>query len=1214
MMTRIESEIAKLKQAMDVLEAQRGALGDEVVEAALAPMREKFASLQTAAYGERRKLVTVLFADLAGHTQLFARLDPEDVRELLNAYFAAWREAIQNHAGVVEKFIGDAVMAVFGLPVAQEDDPERAVWSALEMRRRLEELNHGFERRWGTRLAMRVGITTGEVVVGALGERQAEEFSVVGETVNLAARLQAAAPQDGILIAHSSYRLVRGIFSVNSLTPIQVKGVAKPVQVYLVNEAKPRAFRLVTRGVEGVETRMIGREADLKRLQEAFREAKEEGEYQVVTIVGEAGIGKSRLIYEFGNWLELLPENIYYFKGRAYASSRNLPYSLLRSVFAFRFEIDDSDQPELVWEKLKAGVKGVLDEDEASSRKAEFIGRLLGFELDGSGLQQPPERGARQSDARRFHDQALAYLGEYFRTLAGQAPVVVLLEDLHWADDSSLDLVNHLDSALAGSSLLVVCTARPALHERRPNWGEGLPSYHRLNLRPLTKGDSRRLVAEILQRAESVPDELQELLVSRAEGNPFYIEEGIKMLIEEGVIEKTGERWRVHPNRLASARIPATLAGVLQARLDALAPHERSLLQRAAVVGRVFWDHAVNYLGEGGYSQAVAGASPEANAVLSELREREIIYRRERSNFDGTQEYLFKHILMRDAAYESLLKRQRRDYHGRCARWLEAVTQRSQRQDEYAALIAQHYEQAGEGDSAAVWYLRAGRGAAARYADAEALHAFTRALELTPAGDSGARFELLLAREGVLDRQGDRRRQAEDLDSLVELADKMEDPACQAGAALRHANFAFTTGAYEKVPALAQEAIAWARQAGAVEREAEGYYLWGHALDFQLARPEALEKLERALDLARSARLERLEAVILMSLGPHYSDLNRYSEARTYLFQALEIMRRLGDRQEEGKALGNLGVTFWGEGNYGEAKAYFEASLKVTRETGDRRVEGILLGNLGVIAHEELDFPASRRYHLQALENYREIHNQHSECISLGNLAEVERDLGDFDAARAYYQQSLRLAQDLGLVQNQSAILGSYSLLMLYLEEMEEALEAARQALELARQANSAMYAAGGLHRLGQVYLMLRRFSEARVHFQSAQELQRKLGLENRAIEARAGLVQVYLAEGDLQGAQSYLEEILSHLQEGSLFGTEEPAWVYLTCCRALQASGDPRYRAVLEAGRQLLQEQAEAIEEESRRQAFLERVPWNRKLVELWRELHRDEGDGHMG
>jgi ABC-type oligopeptide transport system substrate-binding subunit/class 3 adenylate cyclase/tetratricopeptide (TPR) repeat protein len=668
-----------------------------------------------------RRMVTILFSDVKGSTAMSEDLDPEDVLDIMNGAFDVLIEPIYRYEGTLARLMGDAVLAFFGAPIAHEDDPERAIRAALEITTEAAKYAEKLEKERGIRtFGVRVGINTGLVVVGEVGSDLRVEYTAMGDAVNLAARMEQNAPPGGILITHDTYRHVRGVFDVLPQEPLRVKGKAEPVQTYLVQQAKPRAFRKPIRGVEGIETRMIGRDAEISRLQEAFHTAVEDRELQMVTIVGDAGVGKSRLLHEFDIWAELLPQQYFFFKGRARQETQSLPYSLIRDLLAFRFQIQDTDPLTAVREKLEQGIEAALQAGEESRMRAHFIGHLLGFELGHSSHLE----GA-LDDPRQIRDRSLTYLADYFTALATRDTVLILLEDLHWADDSSLDALNHLALALTNQPVMIASAARPALFERRPSWGEGQPFHTRLPLRPLSKRNTRRLLHEILQKLEHVPDTLRDLVVAGAEGNPFFIEELIKMLIEDGVIIKAERQWRLEPSRLVEVRVPPTLRGVLQARLDRLPVHDRTILQQASVVGRLFWDRAVVRISESAMERT---EEAEIQDTLSALRGKEMVFRRETSAFAGAQEYIFKHAVLREVTYESLLKRLRSAYHGLVADWL--IEQGGERAGEYTGLIADHLELAGRTAEATDYLLEAGDRARGLYAHQEAIGAYQRALTL----------------------------------------------------------------------------------------------------------------------------------------------------------------------------------------------------------------------------------------------------------------------------------------------------------------------------------------------------------------------------------------------------------------------------------------------------------------------------------------------------
>lgn len=1239
-----KSETEKLLTAVQALEAQRSTLGDEVVDTALAPLREKLMALQATALGEQRKLATILFADLVGFTALSAELDAEEVRDLLKHYFAAWSSFIQNQGGVVEKFIGDAVMAVFGLPVAREDDPERALLAALGMRRELEALNQQHPVADGRRLAMRVGIHTGEILVGSFGERQEGEFVAVGETVNLASRLQAAAPANGILITYDTYRHIRGLFEARPFERLSLKGIVEPVQTYLVQEATPRPQRGSRRGVAGIQTRMVGRNQELARLQALYHETIRSGQRRSLALVGEAGIGKTRLLSEFEGWLAGLPDAPRVLKGRAFSVTQNTPYSLARDVIAAHFDIQESDPAALVGQKLKRGWRQAFALAPGGPAAGKAAGpayaaaRLLGFELSPGEVEPEPHQ-----DARGFYDQALIELRAYFRALASRGPVLLLLEDLHWADDSSLELLNQIGENLEDLPLLVIATTRPRLAERRPGWQEELQFQAALELRPLSKEESLDLIRQILHKVPELPQGILELITASADGNPFYVEELVKMLIEDGVIAVEADAWRVEEALLPGLRVPPTLVGVLQARFDRLPPDERVDLQRGSVIGRIFWDQAVVYLqGEDNGAPPSAPEQPVLE-VLQRLQGRQMIFQQPRSTFESTREFSFKHALLRDVTYESLLKRQRRAYHHRAAQWVEQVAGQLQRLGQFAGLIAGHYDQAGEAAAAAEWYWQAGQGAARRYANAEALYAFNRALELLPAGEPERRFEILLAREAVYDLLGQPEERSRDLDELSTLARQLDTPRHQAQVLLRRAAYNFSISEFPVALEAARGTSELAHAAGALDLAAESALLQAAVLIRQAAFETAAEFANLALDLARRQQRPDIQASSLRHLGLIAYYLGKAHEALAHFEQAHHLFVEIGDRQGQGLALNNMGGATFKAGDYRGAQRYYTRSLELCQEIGDRLGQGRALNNLGITAIESGDHDQAERYYLQGLQICRSVGHrtfQVSVLDNLGNLAafrfqyskaheyqrsalEIAREIGDRvnetmvllnlghthllagdqTSALNYLEQAAALSANLGDRSTDTRIFISLSDYGLYIGEFQAAAHNAGQAVELARELEDRFDEGQALQCLGSARLAEGQAAEAVEHFRLAIAAYQASTDSGLALEARAGLTLALLALGKPEQALEQVEKILEIREREGLAGVEQPIFVLLACYRGLKANRQPRAEAILQQAYDLLHEIAAQFPDPAAAQAFLENIPANRELLAVWQD-----------
>jgi class 3 adenylate cyclase/tetratricopeptide (TPR) repeat protein len=587
---------------------------------------------------EERKVVTILFADLVGFTSQAEQLDPEDVRATLSPYYAQLRSELERHGGTVEKFIGDAVMAVFGAPVAHEDDPERAVRAALAIRDAIVE---------DGRLQVRIAVTTGEALV-TLGARTSEgEGIVAGDVVNTAARLQNAAPVNGVLADETTYRATRQAIDYRKAEAVTAKGKAEPVPVWEAQEARSRF------GVDVVQAgaSLVGRRRELDFLTDALTRAREERSPQLVTLVGVPGIGKSRLVYELSRIVDAEPELIHWRQGRSLPYGEGVTYWALAEMAKAQAGILETDPPEEAERKLAETVSD-LGADGAE-RILEGLRPLVG--LSAEGEPQADQRAERFASWRRF-----------FEALAEQRPTVLVFEDLHWADDDLLDFVDHLVDWGTGVPILVVCTARPELLERRPGWGGGKPNALTLSISPLSDEETALLLGSLLERAV-LPAELQTTLLARAGGNPLYAEQFARLLAETG-----GEELPV----------PENVQGIIAARLDGLPREEKELLQDAAVLGKVFWLGAVC---------AVGGREPRAaEGALHALERKEFVRRERRSSVGGEDEYAFRHLLVRDVAYGQIPRAARAERHERAAAWIEALG----RPEDQAEMLAHHYLEA----------------------------------------------------------------------------------------------------------------------------------------------------------------------------------------------------------------------------------------------------------------------------------------------------------------------------------------------------------------------------------------------------------------------------------------------------------------------------------------------------------------------------------------
>jgi len=659
-----------------------------------------------------RKLATVLFADLAGSTALGASEDPERTRALLDRFYETMADEIETAGGTVEKFAGDAVMAVFGAPAALEDHAERALHASLGMQRRLSEV-------FGDRLALRIGVNTGDVVVGR--PREGSSF-VTGDAVNVCARLEQRAAPGEILVGARTVAAARGAFEFDAARTIEAKG--KPAGV----ECSPllRALSLMRpRGVGGLERAFVGRDDELRALERAYAEALKDGLPRLLTIVGDTGVGKTRLVREFWERLGAESPDALRRVGRCLSYGRAITYWPLAEVLKEHLGIIETDPPEVVLERLGG---------------RQILGLTLGLDI---------EHGLHPLTARdRFQDTWVEFVEE----LVGAQPLVMLIEDLHWAQEQLLDLLERLVRDVRGP-LLLIGTARPELLEQRPGWG-ARASGTLLELEALAGEDAVRMLVELL--GGSLPEQLRDVVLEHSEGNPFFIEELLATMVDRNLIRREDDVWRM-AELPAGFAVPDTVQAVIAARIDLLGPAEKEALQAASVIGRVFWADPVYEL--------VQGTAPD----LRVLEERDFIRRRLGSSLPGDREYVIKHALTRDVAYASVPRQRRALLHAAFARWLE----RGGAGDEHAPLLAHHYAEAVRPEDvdlvwadreselaelrglALAWLQRAADHAIGRFEIEQGLALLHRALELGPSADERVTLWRTIGHANVLKLDGE---------------------------------------------------------------------------------------------------------------------------------------------------------------------------------------------------------------------------------------------------------------------------------------------------------------------------------------------------------------------------------------------------------------------------------------------------------------------------
>ena len=935
---------------------------------------------------EERRQVTVLFADLSGYTAASEQMDPERVKVLVEGALRRLGEEVERFGGTVDKYIGDNVMALFGAPVAHEDDAERAVRAGLGMQEAMGEVNERLTRTHGTTFSLRVGVNTGEVVAGAVGDA----YTVVGDAVNVASRLQSAAERGSVTVGERTVRATEGAIAYRELSPLALKGKAEPVPAW---EATGVVTAHPHRRAADARSPLVGRTHELDLLDSLAQRVARERRAHLVTVVGEAGVGKSRLLAELQRRLAEAPDSPEVRVGRCPAYGSAVVYWALGEVLREEFGIDDADSAEAARQKLTAAVEARLDgrgDEGEAARQAATIARLLGI---GSAQDAPADD---EEDPQRLRDSFFAATRALMEAIASDRPLVIAFEDIHWADDGMLDLIDHLAQRVR-APLLMLCLTRDSLFERRPDWGSGRRNATSLGLEPLTRDESRELVEALLPG----DSEAATLVAERSEGNPLFAEEMVRLA---GDGDERGD-------------LPDSVQGVLAARLDSLPSFERHLIQHAAVSGRTFWPGSLAAV-----AQQEGGDLGEA---LSSLENKDfLVSSTGPARLGGERELAFKHVLIRDVAYGMLPKAVRARRHYETAVYVEEHA--GDRADEVVGLLAEHYGRAaslaqeshleeplrGVLESKALELLEtAGDRAAALYSNAEAFDHYAGAYAL-----------------GVA------------------------DPASRARLREKQGDVALLLGRVDAAIEAWEECIAWHGEQEDLWRLGDLERKVGAALWQKGAVKEAIERYQRGIGLLKDGPPAR-ELVLLYEEA---ATLYMYTGDNMLAIYAAEKALRLAERLEEAGAASRahevFGRVFGRMGDGVKARENLERSVEIARSSGPNNTIKALTALGSHLDMSEADYVGAAAAYSEARELARRVGDLTAEAELQSALALLAAYRADWDEVAALAEASLELAEREGLARSLAYPYALRGLLRWRVGDFAQAVETYRRALAIAQE------------------------------------------------------------------------------------------------------------------------------------------------------------------
>jgi class 3 adenylate cyclase/tetratricopeptide (TPR) repeat protein len=1125
-MNSSDEQIAQLRAAIAAQEAMRHTLGDATIELSLKPLRSLLESLLTGqsasinselgsrdqklltqlqSYipkqlaekirssghleGERRQ-VTVVFADISGFTALSERLDPEEVASFSNDCMKELIDAVYQYEGMVDKFIGDCIMAVFGAPIALEDDAERALRATLAMRERLEVFNRKWIVKLKEPLALHIGINSGTVIAGNVGNDLRMSYTVMGDTVNVASRLESAAIRGQIFVSQSTHRLTHGAFTFRALEPIRVKGKSDLLTVYELLGAKIQPNQ--TRGLEGLVSPLMGRTAETTALEKCLGGLKG-GRGGIAMVYGEAGVGKTRLL---ADTRQRAAGNFTWLEGRCFAFSHALSYGPFLDLLRRHLGIADEQGENAAQTALRSYTDKMFP---GEPDVYPVLAQLLVLHLSDAELEI-----LKQVKGEAFRTRLFTIIEQLLLRLAEEKPVVILLEDLHWADLSSIELLGHLLPLTTRGRVAIIGVSRSA-NEPAGNWEKLRPALEEhgehlteVSLEPLSTESSRSLVEQLLG-GNYLPEKLSEEILDKSGGNPFFLEEVLRSLIEKGVLTRTEHGWEVSA-LVETLRVPDTLQGVLLSRLDRLPEESKRVIQKAAVIGRVFFYRILQQMG---------GGEDQLDPLLSALQEADLV--RERSRVPEV-EYIFKHALTQEVAYQTLLTPARKLLHQKVGEAMEATF--AERIEEFSGLLAYHYFCADSWEKALQHSIESADGAFLVCAYAEARSHYRRALECLERFEKDPPhlqqyIDITIKLVGASLQAESPEKNLARLLEAESVAQTLDDPVRLGRIQLWIGRAHYYGGKLREAIGYFQKVLAVAPMLGDPELLALPGAVIGRVLFMQGQFKKSQQLLDQAIPLLEAANNRHEMLFAYMYRGSARACLGDYSDGLSDLNGALEIARLSQDQNAEAMAHTGLALIHLVAGKYADGMESAQTALAVAEKSGD----------------------AMFRYSTNSFVAWG--------LAALGNFAESLKHWSDAREAAKPLGGRLLLGEWFAAIEAETWLQSG---------DTAAALKKAEEALTLAKVAGSAIAEALAERALGRTLTAIPdRISEAAAHLAKSSLLLEKIGAKYDLARATLAQAKAQLACSDRNGAIRTLKKAASLAHECNLKAEESAARALLT-------------------------------------------------------------------